>query len=81
MHALFAIPRTLGLQTCMHPPKGKIKESAMMDKEREGSTICKGGLYKKLQIPNLPPKWPRIGVTFHLLIYIFELSAMKLISP
>ena len=43
------------------------KESAMMDKEREreGSTKGKGGPYKKLQIPNLPPKWPRSGITFH----------------
>ena len=50
-----AIPRASGLQACMHPPKGK-KESAMKDKEREGSTKGKGGLYKKLQIPTLPPK-------------------------
>ena len=37
----------------------------MMEKEREGSTKGKGGLYKKLQIPTLPPKHPRSGVTFH----------------
>ena len=37
----------------------------MRETEREGSTKGKGGLYKKLQIPTLPPKWPRSGVTFH----------------
>ena len=46
----------------MHPPKGKIKDSAMSNKEREGRTKGKGGLNKKLQIPTLPP---RSGVTFH----------------
>ena len=52
----------------MHPPKGKRKESAKREKEREreGSTKGKGGLYEKLQVPTLPPKWPRSGVTFHL---------------
>ena len=54
-----------GLQACTHPPKGKRKESAMREKEREGSTKGKGGLFKKLQIPALPPKWPRSGVTFY----------------
>ena len=34
---------------------------------REGSTIGKGGLYKMPQIPTLPQKWPRSGVTFHYL--------------
>ena len=37
------------LQAYMHPPKGKRKESAMSNKEREGSTKGKGGFYKKLQ--------------------------------
>ena len=54
-----------GLQACTCPPKGKIKERAMREKEREGSTKGKGGLYKMPQIPTLPPKWPRSGVTFH----------------
>ena len=49
----------------IHPTKGKRTESAMREKEREGSTKGKGGLYKKLQISTLPPKWPRSGVTFH----------------
>ena len=40
-------------------------KGVILNKEREGSTQTKGGLYKKLQIPNLPPKWPRSGVTFH----------------
>ena len=48
-----------------HPPKGKRKKS-MREKEREGRTK-KGGLYKKLQIPTLPPKHARSGVTFHYL--------------
>ena len=46
VHALIAIPRTLGLQACMHPPKGKRKESAISEKEKEGSTKGKGGPYK-----------------------------------
>ena len=54
-----------GLQACTHPPKGKIKERAMREKEREQSTKGKGGLYKMPQTPTLPPKWPRSGVTFH----------------
>ena len=37
----------------------------MREKEREGSTNGKRGLYKKLQIPTLPAKWPRSGVTFY----------------
>ena len=37
----------------------------MREKEREGSTKGKGGVYKKLQSPNLPPKWPRSGVTLY----------------
>ena len=37
----------------------------MREKEREGSIKGKGGLYKELQIPALPPKWPMSGVTFH----------------
>ena len=35
------------------------------EREREGSTKGKRRLYKLLQIPTLPPKWPRSGVTFH----------------
>ena len=34
----------------------------MSNKEREGTTQGVGGLYKKLQIPMLPPKSPRSGV-------------------
>ena len=37
----------------------------MREKVREGSTKGKGGLYKMPQIPTLPPKGPRSGVTFH----------------
>ena len=75
VHALIAIPCTSGLQGLMHPPKGKRKESATMrDKEREGSTKGNGGLYKKLQIPTLPPKWSRSGVTFHYLSLSLSLS-------
>ena len=72
MHALIAIPCTSSLQGCMHPPKGKRKESAMSEKETEGSTKGKVGLYKKLQIPTLPPKWPRSGVTFHFVNSYFD---------
>ena len=57
--------KPLGLQTCTHPPKDKRKERAMREKEREESTKGKGGLYEMPQIPTLPPKWPRSGVTFH----------------
>ena len=41
-------------------------------REREGSIQGKGGLYKKLKIPTLPPKLPRSGVTFHFRLYIFS---------
>ena len=44
----------------------------MREKEREGSTKSKGGLNKKLQIPTLPPKHPRSGVTFHLHLILNE---------
>ena len=44
----------------------------MREKEREGSTKGKGGLYKMPQIPTLPPKWPRSGATFHFEIH-FEI--------
>ena len=37
----------------------------MREKEREGGTKGKEGLYKMPQIPTLPSKWPRSGVTFH----------------
>ena len=46
-----------------HPlsSRTKRKEREMREKEREGSTKGKGGLYKMLykmlQIPTLPPKW------------------------
>ena len=59
---------------CAHPPKGKRKERAMREKERQGSTKGKGGLFKKLQIPTLPPKHPSSGVTFHCLFY-FDIPA------
>ena len=39
-----------GLQACTHPPEGKRKERAIREKEREGSTKGKGGLYNNLQI-------------------------------
>ena len=35
------------------------------EKKKKSTMSNKGGLYKKLQIPTLPPKWPRSGVTFH----------------
>ena len=57
MSALIAVPRA--------SPKGKRKESGIREKEREGSTKGKGGLYRKIHIPNLPPKWPMSGITFH----------------
>ena len=42
-----AISRTSGLQACMHPPKGKRKESAMRDKERKrGAPKAKEGSIK-----------------------------------
>ena len=44
--------------------KGKRKEDTMSNKEREGSTQGEGGLYKKLQIPMLPQKSQKSGVTF-----------------
>ena len=36
----------------------------MREKEREGSTKFKGGLYKNLQIPTLPPNHLESGLTF-----------------
>ena len=60
-------PKAEALQFFMHAPNyGQIKKSAML--KRDGSTHWDGGLYKKLQIPTLPPKSPRSGVTFHLRI-------------
>ena len=38
----------------------------------EGSTKGKGGLYKRPQIPTLPSKWPRGGVTFHFELFVFS---------
>ena len=43
----------------------KEKREGQREREREGSTKGKGGLNKNLQIPTLPPKWPRSGITFH----------------
>ena len=57
--------------------KGKRKESTMRNKEREGSTQGNGGLYKKLKIPTLPPKWPRSGVTFHYTLHPYFLKSNK----
>ena len=52
VHALIAIPRTSGLQACMHPPKGKRKENEKREKERER------GAPKTKETTNstLPPK-------------------------
>ena len=61
--------RPSGLQVCTHPRKGKRKERAMREKEREGSTKGKRVLYKTLQIPTLPPKWP---IPFSVFICISE---------
>ena len=44
----------------------------MREKEREGSTKGKRGLFKKLQIPTPPPKHPRSGVTFHYVAVFVE---------
>ena len=63
MHLLQALGRA-SLHTTTQL-KGKRKQSTMSNKKREGSTLGKGGLYKKFQIPTLPPKWPRSGLTFH----------------
>ena len=54
-----------GKCVCMNPTKMEKKESTMSNKERKGSTQGKGRLYKKTQIPMLPPKSGRSGVTFH----------------
>ena len=54
--------------------KGKRKESKMSNKKREGSTQGEGGLYKNPQIPTLPPKSQRSGVTFHSIILICSTS-------
>ena len=40
-----------------------------------GSTQGEGGLYKKLQIPTLPPKSQMSGVTFHCCHTNFECSS------
>ena len=58
MHLLQALGFALGMQAWMHPNMGQEK--------REGSTKGEGGLYKKSQIPTLPPKYQMSGVTFHL---------------
>ena len=60
MNALFAVPRACKCAHTLLKPKEK---RAMKEKER--STKGKGGLYKMPQIPTLPPKWPRSGVTVH----------------
>ena len=36
-----------------------------MRKRERGAPKAKEGSINKLQIPTLPPKWPRSGVTFH----------------
>ena len=83
MHALIAVP-TASPRACKRAHtllKGKEKR-AMREKEREGSTKGKGGLYKELQIPTLPPKGPRSGVTFHFNPLISSLGKhCKLIQP
>ena len=48
-------------------PRRLTKKKECNVKERWG-THEEGGLYKELQIPSLPPKSPRSGVTFHLRI-------------
>ena len=75
VNALISVPRSSGLQACTHPPKDR-KERAIREKEREGSTKGKGGLYKMPQNPTLTPKWPRSGVTFRFMIpfYLIEVA-------
>ena len=66
VNALIAVPRA-SPRVCKHAHtllKAKEKR-ATREKEREGSTKGKGGLYKMLQIPALPPKCSRSDVTFH----------------
>ena len=41
--------KPLGLQAYTHPPKGKRKERAMREKEREGSTKGKEGSIKNYE--------------------------------
>ena len=66
-------PSYLGLASMHAPSEGeKKRESNEGERAREGSTKGKGGLYKKLQAPTLPPKWPRSGVTFHLTIFCLD---------
>ena len=60
VHALIASPRVF--KPACTQIWDKKKESNV--KKRVGSTHGKEGLYKKLQIPTLPPKSPRSGVTF-----------------
>ena len=64
-----------GLRACTHPSKGKRKDRALREKERGGAPKAKEGLYKKLQIPTLPQKHPRSGVTFHSMIFFYWCQA------
>ena len=57
--------KPLGLQACTHTFEGKKRKKNATTKEGGGSMKGIGGLYKKLEIPTLPPKSPRSGVTFH----------------
>ena len=55
------------MQAGINPPKDR-KERQMREGERERHTFKgKGELYNMPQFPTLPPKWPRSGVTFHLI--------------
>ena len=65
LYWIIAILRTSGLQVCMHPLKGKRKESAMRDKDREGGApkINEGSV--KTTNSYSPSKVDRSGVTFH----------------
>ena len=52
----------------------------MSNKERErGALKGKGGLYKKLQIPTLPLKCPRSGVTFHFKLNLVHQPLLNLL--
>ena len=65
---------TSGMQACKQPSKGKRKESAMRDKEREVSTKGKEGLYKKTTNSYSPSKvakeWREIPFILNLFLVV-----------